>query len=50
MSDESVHLLQQLIKAKCVNDGTTDNGIGFRVFGGTEHAFGKFGIEAAAYG
>lgn len=26
MSDESVHLLQQLIKAKCVNDGTTESG------------------------
>ncbi len=26
MSDESVHLLQQLIKAKCVNDGTVESG------------------------
>jgi len=26
MSDESVHLLQQLIRAKCVNDGTVESG------------------------
>ena len=49
MSDESVHLLQQLIRAKCVNDGTVESGQEVHAADILEGYLGSTGLDMERY-